>query len=255
MSFLELINRLQRHLSYYSKAKGARFLHSDAVFRLYQAIHSNETLSSSIPLEYRKQLYQLTGKIRKTDFGSGESKERSIREIVHSSSISNRNGRLLAQIISFLAPKNSLELGTCFGMSSAWMSSATNTRIHSVEGCPETHAIATEMMLRYLKDQDIELVLSDFNSFLASNEESYDFIFLDGNHQKEPTIRYTQQLWERLNQGGMLVLDDIRWSDGMWNAWQQIQSDARFPCTIDLQQFGLVWKIDKAKEHFILKNR
>jgi hypothetical protein len=53
----------------------------------------------------------------------------------------------------------------------------------------------------------------------------------------------------------ILVFDDIHWSPGMKQAWQEIAADTRVKLSVDVFQFGIVFinKNFKEKQHFIIK--
>jgi predicted O-methyltransferase YrrM len=109
-----------------------------------------------------------------------------------------------------------------------------------------------------LKLKNIELVEGNFDNTLSSvvhGLSTVDFAFIDGNHRKEPTIKYFQQLLAKTNNDSILVFDDIHWSSEMEAAWQTIRKNAAVTCSIDLFFIGIVFfrKEFKEKQHFVIR--
>lgn len=61
-----------------------------------------------------------------------------------------------------------------------------------------------------------------------------DWVFFDGNHKKEPTIRYFHQCLEKASEKALFIFDDINWSAEMQEAWDEIKQHAKVYITIDL---------------------
>lgn len=66
-----------------------------------------------------------------------------------------------------------------------------------------------------------------------------DFAFIDGNHQYRPTLDYCELVLKHAAPNVILVFDDIRWSQGMKDAWQELKSDRRFRVVLDLNEVGI----------------
>jgi predicted O-methyltransferase YrrM len=80
-----------------------------------------------------------------------------------------------------------------------------------------------------------------------------DLFFIDGNHRKKPSLQYFHQCLQHINDGSVLILDDIHWSEEMEEAWKEIREHASVTMTIDLFRMGLVFfKKGLSKEDFIL---
>jgi hypothetical protein len=54
-------------------------------------------------------------------------------------------------------------------------------------------------------------------------------------------MRYADFLLERLNQKGVLAIDDIHYSEEMERAWQELKLDPRVTTTMDLYHLGLIF--------------
>jgi predicted O-methyltransferase YrrM len=88
----------------------------------------------------------------------------------------------------------------------------------------------------------IEVVMGSFDDTLDATVEQFapvDFAFVDGDHQLEPTVRYTESILSHLADGGVILFDDIRWSGGMQEAWEVLRRDTRVRVSIDLGKVGI----------------
>ena len=82
----------------------------------------------------------------------------------------------------------------------------------------------------------------------------YDLIYIDGNHQKEATLRYFKQLLLRVHNDSVMIFDDIHWSKEMEEAWEEIKQHESVKVTIDTFQWGLVFfRREQEKEHFVIR--
>ena len=105
--------------------------------------------------------------------------------------------------------------------------------------------------------ENIELVNDTFDHFLPKHlatTSGLDFVFFDGNHQKEATINYFNLCVKKIHNETIFVFDDIHWSEGMTNAWEVIKKNPKVTSTIDLFFMGIVFfNPDLSKENFVLK--
>ena len=52
-----------------------------------------------------------------------------------------------------------------------------------------------------------------------------DLAFIDGHHQYQPTLDYLEEILKFSTPDTVFVFDDIRWSEGMKQAWDEIRAD------------------------------
>jgi hypothetical protein len=78
---------------------------------------------------------------------------------------------------------------------------------------------------------------------------------IDGHHAFQPTLDYADLIFEKANQGSVLLFDDIHWSKEMEAAWSDIQQHPSVTLTIDLFFIGLVFINPdfKVKQHFTIR--
>jgi hypothetical protein len=80
-------------------------------------------------------------------------------------------------------------------------------------------------------------------------------VYFDGNHQKDATLKYFNQLVNNVDNDTVFILDDIHWSKEMECAWEQVKKHPKVTITIDTFYWGFVFfrKETKHKEHFIIR--
>ncbi|MDB5032489.1 class I SAM-dependent methyltransferase, partial [Mucilaginibacter sp.] len=84
--------------------------------------------------------------------------------------------------------------------------------------------------------------------------DKLDFIFVDGNHQKEATLKYFEWCLPKVHENTLLIFDDIYWSEGMKEAWAEIKAHPQVTATVDLFWIGLVFfRSGQVKEDFVIK--
>jgi len=163
----------------------------------------------------------------------------------------------LYRIIKFYQPNNILELGASLGISTCYLAKANpNGRVFTFEGCPETAKVA-QQNFKKLNIKNTEITHGNFNATLKPKLvelKTIDLAFIDGNHQEIPTLTYFKECLQYTNNDTIFIFDDIHWSEGMENAWEQIQKHPKTTVTIDLFFVGIVFiKSELSKEHFTIR--
>jgi predicted O-methyltransferase YrrM len=84
--------------------------------------------------------------------------------------------------------------------------------------------------------------------------QTFDLVFIDGNHQKEATLNYFEKLLSAVHNDSVMIFDDIHWSKEMEAAWEEIKLHSEVSVTIDTFYWGLVFfRREQAKEHFVIR--
>jgi predicted O-methyltransferase YrrM len=182
------------------------------------------------------------------DFGAGSvvdnARERRVGDIAAHAAKPAKFGRLLHRIAAHYGCRNVLEIGTSLGISTAYMASAEPViRVITLEGA-ESIADLAEANFARLGLGNTELIRGNFDRTLATaleRQPSPALIFFDGNHRKEPTLRYFRQCLTTAGDDDIFVFDDIHWSREMEEAWEEIKKDPRVTCSIDLFLVGLIF--------------
>jgi predicted O-methyltransferase YrrM len=145
-------------------------------------------------------------------------------------------GLLLFRLIRALQPDHCLELGTAFGISAAYQAAALELnghgRLTTLEGADELAGFAQDNLARLGLADRVTIVVGRFDDILPTITGPIDYAFIDGRHEERATITYFEQLAPQMSPGGLLVFDDLDWSDGMGRAWRAISSQAATSVTV-----------------------
>jgi predicted O-methyltransferase YrrM len=170
-----------------------------------------------------------------------------------SASVSPSYGRLLYKLVRDYRPQRCLELGTCLGISTAFIASALSQngkgQLVTLEGSSSRSAYA-EQVLSALKLSEIKFITGPFNQTLDPLLEDYqdvDFCYIDGHHDGDATIHYFEKISAVLSEGAIVVIDDITWSEDMNRAWNTIRKKEEVALTVDTYMMGICI-IDKNDE-------
>jgi len=240
-------------------------VHSPFVYNLVdQVIYDFSDKDYIEPIEnLRKSLKGDRRTLQITDLGAGSmlnnGKEKKVSSLAKNALKPQRIARLIARLAHEFQPATIIELGTCLGITTLYLSKASPaSRIITVEGCPQTAGIAKENFKR-LNADNIEIRTGNFDLLfpqIVSDLPKIDFLFLDGNHRKDATLNYFYCCLPKVHSGSILIFDDIYWSEGMKEAWLEIKNHPRVTVTIDLFYIGLVFfKPNQVKEHFSVRFR
>jgi predicted O-methyltransferase YrrM len=162
-------------------------------------------------------------------------------------SIPQEWGRLLLRLVRELAPRSCLELGTAFGISAAYQAAGLELngegRLLTLDAAREWGAIAEEGFEELGLTGRVEFragQIADTLGDVADEAGPVDFVFLDAEHQHEPTIAYFESLLPRLSARAVLVLDDIGFPVEMRHAWRAIRHHERVATAVGLGRLGIV---------------
>lgn len=155
-------------------------------------------------------------------------------------------GFLLFALARALGARRCLEMGTCVGLSAAYLGAAVRTvggggTVRSLEGHQDRADVAAETWQR-LGLTECEVTVGRFQRTLptALDDDPFDLAFVDGHHDGQATIGYVDAIRATSPPGTLLVLDDIRWSDDMTWGWQQVRDATPASGHADLGRLGLV---------------
>ena len=250
------------YIKYRLTAKNADKIHSPFVFDWYynHLLVSKEYYAFKKIENIRNELFENFNNIESSPFGAGSKKssnKKGIGEIAKASSIQHKYGAVLFELVNHFKAKIIVEIGSCMGVSSLYLSMAdTTAKIYALEGHQPYLNIAKENALK-AGVQNIDFIQGDFDETLPrllNQLDEVDFVFFDGNHQEEATLKYFELCLAKMHENSIFIFDDIYWSKGMKKAWTKIKSHPDVSITIDLFQLGIVFfRKGIVKQDFVLK--
>ena len=248
---LSRFHQVKSALSYFCRSKTIYQVHSPLVFEFTEKLFEGDRqyyIFEKIE-RLRKQLLANNNTVQITDFGAGSltgnKASKPIKDIAGSALTRKQFCELLFKIVNHYRPSTIVELGTSLGLATMYLAAArpASSTVYTLEGNPHVAAIAKQNFQK-LELKNIELILGQFEHTLQSTIDQVpklDLVFFDGNHQKQPTVDYFNQCLAKAHEESIFIFDDIYWSKGMTEAWNEIRQHELVSHSIDLYQFGILF--------------
>ncbi len=164
---------------------------------------------------------------------------------VEASSVPPHQGVALHVLAREIRPDTCLELGTCLGVSSAYLASALdlneNGSLVTLEGGKDLSRVASINFSR-LGLKNARFVTGSFADTLPDVLREIgrvDMAYVDGHHDGAATRAYFEQILAHSAERCVMVFDDIRWSRDMREAWRDIVNHPQVTMSLDLLAFGV----------------
>jgi predicted O-methyltransferase YrrM len=255
-----------KYLNYYFTASSGKGhgIHSPFVFDFITKVLNDKTEYADYEMveNHRQKLLQDKTVLAMEDYGAGSSSSqsnlRSVASIAKHVVKPKKYSQLLYRFIKYYQPKTIIELGTSLGITTSYLSlGKQDSNIFTLEGATEV-ANAAKQNFKTLELRNIRLIEGNFDYTLPAvlyQLSTIDFAFIDGNHRREPTLNYFNQLLAKTNNNSLLILDDIHWSQEMEQAWNEIKEYPAIRCTLDLFFIGIILfrQEFKEKQHFTVR--
>jgi predicted O-methyltransferase YrrM len=255
----QVFYRIFLALQHRFRAVNEHGLHSPFVFDWYRAVYRGHLPQGLIQSdrELKNILLSDHTAFQVKDFGAGGYRLKTVSRVAKREELPDRWRHRLAKIVEQQGPGKLLELGTSLGLSTLLMARVCpEAAIYTVEGDPATAAKA-RALFEIQGRSDIrlfEMTIEDFLEQKLSSIGELDLVFIDANHRLEPTLKYAEALIPQLSSGGMLILDDINWSEEMQEAWKQVRRKTDFELSLDLGRMGvLIRRKGMLKQQFCLR--
>jgi len=263
LQILQQLKTIPLYISYFLKVVDRHSLQAPYIYNFYSTLINNLGSSKLDPQieEVREELKKNKHEVKGEDFGAGSrvarvSGRRKISSIARFGISSGKDCLLLSELVSRTKGKVIIELGTSLGLSTAYLSRAVpDGVIYTFEGNSHLCEIALNNWKK-LACQNIRLIQGDISTHLKdvlSQVGEVDFAIIDANHTKDAVIEYFEMICPKMADRGMILIDDIRWSTEMYEAWRLLVKDARVPVSIEFLGRGLlIFENGMAKQHYVL---
>ncbi len=251
------------YLNYYLNSVNRHSIHSPFVYQLTDEViyyDYKDTFTRKIET-IRKKLKKDRRMIDLIELGAGSAlssnKKVSVASLASNSAKPPRYARLLYRIVQHFKPAVMLELGTSLGISAMYQASGNpDGKLITIEGTPAIAEIAKNSIVN-ADLNNIEVVTGSFEEQLPQvlkGINHLDYVFIDGNHRKVPTLTYFEQCLVKSHNNTIFVFDDINWSEEMKAAWQIIKSHEKTRVSIDLFMLGIVFlNPELSKQDFTIR--
>jgi predicted O-methyltransferase YrrM len=234
-------------LSHHKKGHG---IHSPFVFNLVSRVFRNK-IDPGIVLTVettRQKMIADRRSIKVHDLGSrskftGKTEEK-VSDIARRSPVSSKYGALLSNMAAEFGKPLIIELGTSLGISTMYMAaSCKESLISTIEGSPEIAAIARENFTD-AGLSNITLMEGSFDEVLprfAASGVKPGLVFIDGNHRKEPVLKYFKEIAMISDSNTVILIDDINYSKEMEEAWEEMKQNEEVSVTVDIFRMGILF--------------
>jgi predicted O-methyltransferase YrrM len=248
MNFLNAVKYLKYILlSHHGRGYG---IHSPFVFDLVTRVLRNKVDPDIVCTveKVRKKMISDNRTILVNDMGSRsdlfKTNFRKVSDIARYSPVPGKYGELLSKMAVEFGKPLIIEFGTSVGISTLYMAcSCTDTKVYTIEGCPATAEIARQNFSETGLN-NIEIIEGSFDEVLPGLTNAGikpGLVFIDGNHRKEPVIKYFNQMAELSDNKTVIIIDDINYSNEMREAWKEILMHGKISVTIDIFRMGIVF--------------
>lgn len=254
------MNFVSEYIKYLVNAKGRHGIHSPFVYDFVDCclcIKPDEAFTRKLRA-VKKMLSKDHREIQMRDAGAGSKKLgeiRKVNEIFHTSSSKGVYADLLYQLTFHYKPQHVLELGTSLGIGTLCLASGNVfSKVISVDACVKTSEVAQSNITAF-QLSNVTLIQTTFLEYLSNCKEAkFDLVYIDGHHDGDALRNYMQILLPLTTEDTIFVVDDIRWSNSMWQAWNELKASSNFHVSLDLFRMGiLIRRPQQVKEHFVVK--
>jgi len=259
------INYAVKNIKYliFAGHKKGHGIHSPFLYNLVKGVFNKKDINPELQkvLEFYKTINASDELVEFENSGAGSAygikKSLTLSQIIHRSGISIKYGKLLFNLVNHFKPETILELGTSVGISSAFIGSAAKEARFITIDASETKLNKAKELSENLGLKNIRFVKGDFDEVLESvllNTSKLDFVFIDGNHKKEPTLKYFEQCLNKSHNNSVFIFDDIHWSDDMEKAWDEIKRNPKVRVSIDIFRMGIIFFCTELSyQHYVIK--
>jgi predicted O-methyltransferase YrrM len=242
----------RKYLTYilFSSHRKGHGIHGPFLFNLITKVFRNKVSSDDMMKieEIRRRMLSDRRILTVTDYGSGNDRRggalRKVSEIARNTPVTEKYGKLLANLSREFGRECIVELGTSLGIGAMYLAAGTSgAAVHTIEGCPLISEVASENF-KLSGYNNIILYTGTFRAVLDKFREQNivpGLVFIDGDHRGESMVEYFEKLCSLSDERTVMVFDDIYRTAETGEAWSKIKSDKRVTLSLDIFRMGLVF--------------
>jgi predicted O-methyltransferase YrrM len=222
-----MIHQSKSYIKFIRLSKNRHGVHSPFVYDLVTKCFNDKKNYPEYELlkAHRKALRRDDSLFEMTDFGEGsrvfKGNARKVSAVVKNAGMKKKRQKLLLRLARYVKAENVLELGTSLGLGTVALSlSNTFAAVNTVEGCPNTLQKAQHYFEKF-NLHNIAIHQQLFSDYLDKTFDTFDLIFIDGDHNGARTLAYFHSLLKNVHNDSVIIFDDIYWSKDMTAAWQR----------------------------------
>ncbi len=258
-----MLYRIAAFLHFYRTAKVVYDLHGPTAYSFAaQVLEDRRHYYRFDDIEkLRKELSQSKEIIPPSSWGAGSKRKlQTLAQIARYSACSPALGRMLFKTSLLYRPQTILELGSSLGISALYLCGGSpQARFRGIEGNPQLCRKAKEH-LHAFGMADAKILCGAFRQKLPQALKELgkvDLVYFDGDHRREATLGLFHKLLPHRGENAVFVFDDIHWSKGMSQAWEEICKQPEVRLSIDIWRAGFLFfgRHLKIKQHINLVPR
>ncbi|UCS91482.1 class I SAM-dependent methyltransferase [Echinicola marina] len=247
------------YINYFLLKEDRHSLQAPFAYEVYEGLRSFSKGQKDIELiQLKNKLLTNHQEIFIEDFGAGsihlkKKKLRKVADITRHSSSSDKYSRLYQYFCALTPAKTVIELGTCVGINTCYLSKATLGQLYTFEGSASLSYVAQNTFSSFDNIKLIEGKIQESLPPFLEDIAELDFVLIDAHHTYQATLHFFELIKTKLHTNSIVAIGDIHWSPEMQKAWEQIKTQEEVSMSMDFYECGILFfKKGINKKHYTL---